>query len=316
MANVISGAKANKSWLLLHLALSIATGRDWMGFRCRQGRVLLLDYELTPGTIAKRLGCVASAMSIDLEALGDSLLIEALRGRRLDKDALPAFFSAITPGRFDLIILDPLYRIFPGGFDENSNVDMSGLFADMQRLAEGQQAALAIVHHASKGSQADKATADVGAGAGAQSRACDTHIVLRAHEEPDAAIVSAVLRTWPPVPDFAMRWYFPVWSRADDLDPTAFRRPPKRNPKPPAEPKEPAPIYMAADFAGEFLTDKPVTRDAILSRVTKAGRANQHQAGKLLAEAEAEGLAHRWKLGKDRRLYFASQHQPGLGENT
>ena len=55
VANVISGPKANKSWLLLHLALCVATGRDWLGFRCRQGRVLLLDYELERETLSARL---------------------------------------------------------------------------------------------------------------------------------------------------------------------------------------------------------------------------------------------------------------------
>ncbi len=76
------------------------------------------------------------------------------------------------------------------------------------------------IHHASKGNQSDKATTDVGAGAGAQSRAVDTHLVLRPHEEDDAIVLDAAVRSWPPVQSRALRWTFPVWNPAGDIGPS------------------------------------------------------------------------------------------------
>ena len=52
---------------------------------------------------------------------------------------------------------------------------------------------------------------DVGSGAGSQSRAADTHLIIRQHEDPDVAIIEAVVRSWPPVDRLAIRWTFPTW---------------------------------------------------------------------------------------------------------
>ncbi len=44
-------------------------------------------------------------------------------------------------------------------------------------------------------SQAGKAITDVGAGAGSQSRATDTHLILRPHEEKNCAVLDAAVRS-------------------------------------------------------------------------------------------------------------------------
>ena len=57
--------------------------------------------------------------------------------------------------------------------------------------------AFTMIHHASKGLQADKQVTDVGSGAGAEFRAADTHLILRHHEEQDVYVLDAVARSWP-----------------------------------------------------------------------------------------------------------------------
>ena len=42
---------------------------------------------------------------------------------------------------------------------------------------------------ASKGDQSGKSTTDVGSGAGSQSRAADTHLIIRQHEQEDVAVM-------------------------------------------------------------------------------------------------------------------------------
>ena len=80
-------------------------------------------------------------------------------------------------------------------------------------------AAWVNIHHTSKGDQAGKGVTDVGSGAGSQSRAADTHLIIRQHEDPDVAIIEAVVRSWPPVDRLAIRWTFPTWQRDNQADP-------------------------------------------------------------------------------------------------
>src|SRR5262249_38611329 len=64
-ANIISLSKIGKSWFAYLLALSIVTGRPFLGrFATSQGRVLLIDNELHKPTIASRIRTVADALDI------------------------------------------------------------------------------------------------------------------------------------------------------------------------------------------------------------------------------------------------------------
>ena len=39
-------SKAGKTWLLMDLAFSIASGREWIGFRAHKGRVFYVNLEI------------------------------------------------------------------------------------------------------------------------------------------------------------------------------------------------------------------------------------------------------------------------------
>jgi RecA-family ATPase len=62
MTGTLSGSKCKKSRALLHLLLSIASGKRWLGHACRKGRVLLVDLETQRGDWSARLDRVAAAM--------------------------------------------------------------------------------------------------------------------------------------------------------------------------------------------------------------------------------------------------------------
>lgn len=319
VGTLAAASKMFKSWLLMYVGLCVATGRSVFDrFPTRQGPVLLVDYELSPGTLAKRLLNVAEEMGVDLDALAGTFCVVSLRGRRLDIDGLGNYLEAL--GRdFDLIIVDPLYRTYPPEFDENSNGDMAALFGHFQRIAENLNAALLICHHLSKGPQGDKYVVDLGSGAGAQARAVDALIGLRHHATEGAAVVSGVVRSFPPFDDFVIRWECPLWRSDPDLDPTDLRRTTRRPrpPKTPAAPPELAPPSWTVDrFAGEILTETPQTRAAVLDAAIRAGVRNAHQAERLLELAEATGKGFRWRLPKDKRTFYAAQPQPALTGGT
>jgi len=313
--NVISSSKTGKSWLVSDLALAIALGRPWLdAFPCEPGRVLIIDNELHKETSAFRIPKVMQARGIGINEVGDRIVISNLRGRLKDIVGLGAYFAEMEPGKYKVIILDAFYRFMPKDADENSNANMALLYNYLDAYADKLGCSFVLVHHSTKGNQSAKSVTDVGAGAGSQSRATDTHLVLRAHEQEDAVVVDAAVRSWPPILPRCLRWAFPVWTLDDALDPEALRsEKPRRKPKPAPEPaalaKPAKPAWDAEKFAAAFVTADPAVTLAIIARATKAG-VPEGQAKKLLKLAEAGGLVHRWKFGASQPVQFANQPQP------
>ncbi len=223
-ANIIAAPKVGKSWLAYALALCIAMGYSWLGrFLCRRGRVLLIDNELHPNTLANRIPLAAGGISIRQEEYVDNLDVITLRGRLTDLYGIDRILEPVETGRYDLVILDALYRALPANMSENDNATMAMLFNKIDQITERLGCAWVNIHHAAKGEQGQKAITDVGAGAGAQSRAADAHIVLRQHDEDGAVVLEAVVRSFPPVEPLPLRWTFPVWRPDESLDPTKVR---------------------------------------------------------------------------------------------
>lgn len=129
----------------------------------------------------------------------------------------------IPAGKYDLVILDALYRAEPASMNENDNSSRMRLYNTIDAIAARMDCGWVNIHHASKGDQSSKAVTDVGAGAGSQSRAADTHIILRPHEEERAFVLEVAVRSFAPVKPLALRWEFPVWLSAEDLDPAQLK---------------------------------------------------------------------------------------------
>lgn len=215
--NLIAPPKRGKSWLVMGLAFAVAQGRPWLGQVCRQGSVLIVDAELHPATIAHRMRTVAEALEVDGD-IGIDVL--SLRGENCDLPSLAVKLESINPGTYELVILDALYRFLPAGTSENDNAAMMAVYNHIDQIAKQLQTAVVIVHHTSKGNQADKGITDVGSGAGAISRAADTHMTIRDHEEPGYQVLEAVTRSFPSPDPISIYFKYPLWY-ASDLAPKA-----------------------------------------------------------------------------------------------
>ncbi len=217
--NLISASKIGKSWLGYSLLLSVAAGRPWLGqFNTASGKVLLIDNELHPSTLAKRIPKVAEAMELFESEYQDDLDIWPLRGQLRSLAELGAEFKQIPQGQYKLILFDAKYRFATSGSSENDNAAETQTYNLLDQYADQLEAALVLIHHSSKGSQTDKRVTDVGSGAGAQSRAADCHLVLREHDEADVVVLDAAVRSFKPVEPLALRWQFPLWLPAADVD--------------------------------------------------------------------------------------------------
>lgn len=312
--NIISAPKIGKSWLATDLALAIASGRPWLGtYATERGDVLCIDNELHCETSAHRIPKAAEARGIPLEEIGEHMFVENLRGRLKDILSLSTYFERIEPGRFRIIVLDAFYRFMPRDTDENDNGAMAHVYNYLDAYANRLGCSFVLIHHSSKGNQSGKAITDVGAGAGSQSRATDTHLILRPHEESDCVVLDAAVRSWPPVKPRCLRWTFPIWTPDDSLDPTALRSErPRRRAK--QECTEPASAdWNAHQLVAELVTDEPKPMQAIIYAATEAGL-SERKAQRLLRSAEASGLVHRWRFGNNRPVRFATVAQSTSAE--
>ena len=217
-ANIIASTKTGKSWLGLQLLLAVSTGGDWLGLRCAKGPCLLIDNELHDRTIQNRLHSSAAAAGITTP--GDSLKYVTLRGDWLSLQELASKLARDwQSGQLQLIVMDAKYRFFGGDKDENSNTAQTEFANQIDSLARDLQCAIVVVHHSTKGSQAEKSVTDMGAGGGAQARAVDAHIVIRPHQLSELAVLEAAVRSFRPLQPQTIRFDFPLWSMVSGVAP-------------------------------------------------------------------------------------------------
>ncbi len=289
--NVIAAPKTGKSWLTLDLAIAVATGRQWLGtYPTEAGEVLIIDNELHRETSAHRIPKVAEARGVAMRQLNNRISIDNLRGRLRCINTLAPYFEALEPGRFKVIVLDAFYRFMPAGGDENDNGTMANIYNRIDAFADRLGCCFVLIHHSTKGSQSGKSVTDVGAGAGAQSRATDTHLVLRPHEEHGVVVLDAAVRSWKPVNPTCLRWAFPVWQVDRDLDPTQLKseRPKKRTPK---KPDEPSPDPWSVErFVEVFISSDPASKPQIREAAMDEPGLSWRRVSDLLVIAEQNGL--------------------------
>lgn len=225
-------SKSNKSWSLLDLALSVASGQPWWGRPTVQAPVIYINFELQEWSIKERLKNLRRARNeCNLPDLRNTLHTWNLRGYNTDLSILrPQLEEQLAREQYGLIIMDPAYKVL-GGRDENSNGEIANLMNELEALARGTGAAVVIAHHYAKGDSTPKQAIDRMSGAGAWARDPDSILVLTPHEEPDCFTVTSILRNLPQLPEFVLRWDFPLMRTATDLNPRALRRPQSRNKK-------------------------------------------------------------------------------------
>jgi len=272
--NIVAAPKSKKSWLVLDLALSVALGKPWLGiYGTVPGKVLIVDNELHPETSAFRVRRVLDEHRYSREEYRGRVLITNLRGRLCDIYGLRRHLVGAAERGVKLIVLDAFYRFMPLGESENDNATVAGLYNEIDRLASDLGVAFVLIHHTSKGAQSGKSVTDVGAGAGSQSRAADTHLILRDHEEENAIVLDAVVRSWRPPEPRGLTFEFPVWRHDPDLDLEALAgsKPRRGGGAKAVEPKPEKPPEMTpAEFMQAFVDDEPTPRSVIEKRARDA----------------------------------------------
>ena len=211
--NIIAAPKTGKSWLVTQLAVCVASGTEWFGHTCAAGRVLIIDNELHEETSANRIPLVVEAMrklNPGLPNVDDMIDVWNLRGKWKSIADLAAWLPRFREAAYRVIIIDAFYRALPKDTDENDNGSIAGIYNMIDSFAKRVGCSFILIHHTSKGNQSQKSVTDVGAGAGSQSRAADTHLILREHRDEGYLVLEAVVRSFPRQDPIVLQKAFPL----------------------------------------------------------------------------------------------------------
>lgn len=217
-------SKAYKTWALLDLAVSVASGKDWWSFPCKQGKVIYLNFEIPRPFMRQRLAAICLAKGVKLEP--GQLEIWNLRGHAGSFEMLlKDIIAQLKLHPYVLVIIDPTYKVM-GDRDENSASDMNNLMNTFEQLCTSTGVAVAFGSHFAKGNASGKEAIDRISGSGVTARDPDSIITLTRHSAGDAYFTADfTLRNFPRVDPFVVFREHPLMSRVPDLDPNDLKRP-------------------------------------------------------------------------------------------
>lgn len=173
---VAGPSKAGKSFMLLQLAMAIAAGRDWWGWKCRKGKVLYINLELDRASCIHRLIELYRVTGWDVGSIRN-LDMWHLRGKALPLDLLaPKLIRRAKKIGYKAIIFDPIYKILTGS--ENEADDMAAFCNQFDLIGAETGASPIYCHHHSKGAQGSKSSRDRSSGSGVFARDPDAILDL------------------------------------------------------------------------------------------------------------------------------------------
>lgn len=280
---IASGSKARKTWNLLDLALSVATGTRWWNWNTTQGRVLVVNFEIPKAFLKQRVLTLAKAKQlVDYHGLD----IWTLRGCGGNFSKLiPAMIEQVRERKYALIIIDPIYKGL-GGKDENGAGDIGEVCNLLECLAVETGAAVVYAHHFSKGNQAGKNPLDRMSGSGVFARDADTIIIMTRHEDEDCYTVDLSLRNLPDQPSFVVKWDYPMMRIDTSKNPENLQG------------REGRPRAIAVDAVLALLVAGPLTHAEWRQRATAELEVSASTFNRRLAELQQAGKVE--KNGADQ----------------
>ncbi|MFA5858425.1 MAG: AAA family ATPase [Elusimicrobiota bacterium] len=149
---ITGSAKIGKSTFALNLALSLAMGKDFLGFRIPgPKKVLFLQQEISEFHLQKRLKRMSKGLKIP-----ENRLYCMTCNFKLDMHAdimeLKKYIAQIKP---DVVVFDPMYKFFLT-LDENSSKEIKLLLNEFDKLTREFGIALVIIHHHKKSNGTEK----------------------------------------------------------------------------------------------------------------------------------------------------------------
>lgn len=172
---LISGSsKAGKSFLLMELCVAIAEGTKWLGFPCKQGKVLYVNLEIDPASCINRFLKIYDALGVPMNN-SENIVVWNLRGHAVPLDQLvPKLIRRVRDLQLSAIIIDPIYKVITG--DENNASEMGQFCNQFDKICTETKCSTIYCHHHSKGAQGSKRAMDRASGSGVFARDPDAQL--------------------------------------------------------------------------------------------------------------------------------------------
>ena len=203
-------SKSHKSFSLIDLCVSVATGNEFWEIETTAGPVIYINLELQDFELSSRLIEILSARGFSLSP--KQLGIWNLRGQTMPIEAIvDTLIKHYSSNNLSMIVIDPIYKCY-GDRDENSAAQMTSLFGQLERLAYETGAAVAFSAHFAKGNSSAKAAIDRISGSGVFARYPDAIFVVNELTKGPMQqySVETVLRNFPEIDPFALEWRYPL----------------------------------------------------------------------------------------------------------
>ena len=228
-------SKAGKSFLLMNLVISLAEGVEWLGMRCRQGKVCYVNLELDSASCFHRFKEIYEQRHLTPRHL-DNIDVWNLRGHAVPMNRLaPILIHRFKDQNYEAVIIDPIYKVITG--DENNATEMSQFCSYFDQVATEMGVATIYCHHHSKGA-IDKYSSAMDRSSGSGVFARDPDAILDMAEvktegceanyrhlngiAEDKVLTgwefSATLREFNPMPSFYVWFNYPVHSLDENGD--------------------------------------------------------------------------------------------------
>lgn len=145
IAAIFGPSGSGKSFLVVDMAINIAKGADWFGYRAKSCPVVYVCLEgeaglsvrlaafRTKGSIPKGIEFIDQPVNL-LAANDLRDLVQAIRGNQMEEG---------------IVIIDTLNRAAPGA-DENSSAEMSQIINACKLIQQGVGGLVLLVHHSGK----------------------------------------------------------------------------------------------------------------------------------------------------------------------
>lgn len=143
-------SKSDKSFLLLLLTAAIISGGEWLGFKCSQGNVLIIEFENGQAMTYERLKLILDENNIDKKYLS-RISIVTLKKRADINTLVDGLIKNIPSEVYSAIIVDPIYKLLSGGESQAEIVD--SVFARIDELSKALDASVIVCHHTKKEGQ-------------------------------------------------------------------------------------------------------------------------------------------------------------------
>jgi hypothetical protein len=257
---VLGGSsKAGKTWILLDLAVSVATGRYFLHYPTTRAKVLFMNFEIQEEFFKERLRNLLEKKGLQPEDILQTLDVWTLRGQNVDaEDFLAALADRIRNSGYSMLIIDPIYKLMVGR-SESSTRGVGMLCHDIERLMAKSGAAVVYAHHFNKGNQSRKKAMDRLGGSGVFARDADTIITLTDHAMDGCFAVEVTQRNMASPKPFVVEWDWPMMMVRPDLDPADLNDDKKQN------------QHEVSDFLLSLLRTCPLTTTAWQSAAEVGG---------------------------------------------